>query len=396
VGRQTMARSSKRQQRFSGEQQEVSDDGLNDPLAQAQLQDPLTQPYTHLDVHTPLYDVDIQGEFNNDASQARWEAARERLIESGKARPKEHDIRLEMIREHVADAEATRSQAQQDLIEGGDDNSRVMGMMMLPEWFLGKNLTKKTMKKYRKGLKQISEEHPEVFIQPGTGVWQERVAKSKLGKTGMGKNTVMHSTGDVFFGGDKVHTQDKMFDGMDTNATKYAYGKHKGEEVPKPQKLKWFGEAPERTAKGPEYCYDATDHTASSHFDVGGRRFAMDICGDHGSDGFRAQREMTEDDLPPTDVHLVTSNGSILQDQGATVRDGGIAIQNDATKGSSFLYTATNDDHTTWGDEEGLHDNLLMPEDHEGYQRRGFERRAYHSLTTDEQSPHLGTWRLPE
>ncbi|HMV67752.1 MAG TPA: hypothetical protein PKA64_12965 [Myxococcota bacterium] len=406
MGIKSMARSLKRKLGFGGGQQEVGEDALHDPLEQAQLQEPLqdpvqdqlARPYTHLDVHAPLYNVDIAGDFEGDASQAQWEAARERLVDAGKARPKEHEIRLEMIRGHVADADGTRAQAQQDLVDQGDNDSRVMGMTMLPEWFLGKNLSKKTMKKYRKGLKQISEEHPEVLIQPGTGVWQERVAKSKLGKPGLGKNTVMHSTGDVYFGGGKVHTQDKMFDGMDTNATKYAYGKHKGDVVPKAQKIKWFGDAPERTAKDRDYCYDATDQTGSSHFDVGGRRFAMDICGDHGSDGFRAQQEMTDGDLPATDVHLVTSNGSILQDRGATVRDGGVAIQNDATVGSSFLYTATDDDQTTWGDAEGLHglhDQLLMPEDHEGYQRRGFERQAHHSLQEDQQGSHLGTWRLP-
>jgi len=118
--------------------------------------------------------------------------------------------------------------------------------------------------------------------------------------------------------------------------------------------------------------------------------------------------DAVEDETPNythLDVHLMTSNGAVLGDRGAVMREGGLGIQTDASCGQSFLHTATDTDHVTyaqddWRDvEDGKHkvgEVGNIPDD-AIYQRPSLERQQAMDLTKEKEKRkfHLGTWTLP-
>lgn len=366
----------------------------DDPVPQVEGEAP-PGPYTHLSVNTPLYRVGGDGNFQEEALE-EYNLVAQELNEAGQP-ASDQDVRVEMIHRRMQEADGRRAAHQ----EGLDPGNRAMGMLMLPEWFLGKNLSKDQMQSYRQRLADMSQQYPDTLLQPGTGVWQERVKNSDLGKEKRGKSTVLHSTADVFLGGQQVHTAEKLVNGFDTDHTRGVYGSDKGEVVSGGRAREWYTNNPARTFAGGD-MYHANAQSTSSRFEAGGVNFALGICGDHTSAN-RERREFEGNPDAGADVHLVTSNGAALNDGSLTTRRGGLAINNDAG-GLASAPTA----HVQSADREGvdyfMNEGQLVrefpwlhrPEGYDGFSRPGVQDVMRAGGTNPHEADgHMGLHALP-
>lgn len=326
------------------------------------------QGYSH--VHISAAKVKMpRGEFK-DRSKDEYDKVKQRL-ETKKGRSvKDREVRYAMVKGRVKSAERARARS------GGDET---LGIFTAPEGMLGENLTKKDVRWYREKFGKLSEKNPHMAIMPGTMAWQER--RKKEGKK-FAKETVLRTSGDVFHGGERVHTVDKRDDGGDTTGVKgqHLLGKR---GVSRQRAQKWF-------SRGKD---------GGTSFNIGGVDMAYDICQDHSTK--RTREDLHGKGQGGKDVHIVNSMGNGIDSRHIALRDGGIGVGSDADRGDSTLMRTTEDwDRNDQTEVNNPSTGRMIP----GYLGKGqssaqrlsrLDRTEFDPEQNPYESEHLGRFRLP-
>lgn len=304
------------------EQQPGQEGPGNEPLPELQREperDPFAdkppaqnpQPgYSHIHVSSANIRMPM-GQFDR-RSKTEYDTIKRELEQKKGRSVKDREVRYAMVKRRVQSASEERART------GGDET---LGIFTAPEGMLGDNLKKKDVRWYREKFAKLSGKNPHMAIMPGTMAWQER--RKKEGKK-FAKETVLRTTGDVFHGGQRVHSVDKRDDGGDTTGVK-ALHRPFGPTVPRERAQKWF-------TRGKD---------GGTTFNIGGVNMAYEICQDHSND--RARQELHDKGEGGQDVHIVNSMGNSLQDRHLALREGGIGIGSDGDRGDSSLVRAQED-----------------------------------------------------
>lgn len=339
-----------------------------DPFADKEPAQNPQQGYSH--VHVSAAKVKLpRGEFQGRSKQ-EYDKVKEQLERKKGRSVKDREVRYAMIKGRVKSAERARKRS------GGDET---LGIFTAPEGMLGENLTKKDVGWYRKKFGKLSEKNPHMAIMPGTMAWQER--RKKEGKK-YAKETVLRTSGDVFHGGQRVHTVDKRDDGGDTAGVKgqHLLGKR---TVSKERAQKWF-------SRGKD---------GGTSFSIGGVDMAYDICQDHSTK--RTREDLHNKRQGGRDVHIVNSMGNGVDNRNTALREGGIGIGSDGDRGDSRLLRTTEDwDHDDQTEVKNPSTDRMIP----GYLGKGqssaqrissLDRTDFDPEQNPYQSEHLGRFRLP-
>lgn len=306
-------------------------------------------------------------------SKAEYDLIKQQLeLKKGRT-VKDREVRYAMIKNRVRSASEAKARS------GGGDET--LGVVTAPEGMLGENLNKKDVRWYRQKFARLSAKNPHMAIMPGTMAWQER--RKKQGKK-FAKETVLRTTGDVFHGGQRVHSVDKRDDGGDTTGVKgqHLLGKR---TVSQQRAAKWF-------SRGKD---------GGTTFNIGGVDFAYDICQDHSTK--RTREDLHAQGEGGRDVHVVNSMGNGIDSRHVALKDGGLGVGSDSDRGDSTLMRAQ-DDWDKDDDTQVLNpaNNQMIP----GYLGKGqtVPQRLVRPPTTafdnqGEHDPyereHLGRFRLP-
>lgn len=276
-----------------------------------QQQPPERHGYTHVDVTSAAMKLNGTGEQFDGASKDEYDDIKQSMEQQrGGRRVKDREVRFEMMRRRIEQASLRRD------VGGGDET---MGLFTAPEWTLGKSLTKKDVRWYREQFKELSGQHPHMTIMPGTMMWQERVKKQH----GLGKKTRMHNTGDVFHGGERIHTVNKRGQAGDVLGQRSRHGL--GGRVQPDRALKWYNRTRDQ-AQG-----DTT-------FDVNGVKMGYEICAD--SSTKRVRNELNDKGQSPLDVHVVNGAGQPLDERSMALTQGGLGVASDSGSGQSEFTVA--------------------------------------------------------
>lgn len=236
----------------------------------------------------------------------------------------------------------------------------------------GGTLTEGEMKKVNEALVQMSQNHPNTVIMPGTILWSKPV--DPLINTGGQPlpSDMVFNTAPVVSGGELVHTTYKKNDGGDTSLA--SIGKNPGGPYEKPSigngasaRMQVFvkditnirpelvstqnsmrdmmkPDSPERNWEAP-LRPPGPPGNSNHMFQCQGKTFAVDICADHGEKEARKEYYGNGPSTQPgsigdqikgqggSDAHIVIAAGNDVKNTSCIAKTGGCLVVNDMNSG---------------------------------------------------------------
>jgi hypothetical protein len=287
------------------------------------LSAPSESPYSHLDVTAVPSKMDNVGNFTGSWKD-EYDAIQRRLEDAGEP-ARDQDIRFEMLKSRITDADV-RGTALEAMLRENEPDARVMRLFTAPEWFFkkpGTPYTKDEMAEIHGKFQMLSADHPDMLMVPGStvfrvageGQWYDKSDEARL---------KMGNTAAAFMAGRKVHEVQKHALAGDTDG--YGRGSDlvtnsQGSDI----KDKQVGDVEKKPNR--EYLRGRKSKPDSSLFDAGGRSFALEICGDHGD--YRAADQAGAQG--GVDAHILVSHGAQMHRNAAASKDQGLFVHNDGS-----------------------------------------------------------------
>ncbi len=256
-----------------------------------------TENYQNISVGMFSPAMDNSGAFVGSEMKRREKAERQRLQGGNwftrrfKPRPSEVDVRVNLLAPAMQRAYAP--------IQAASAAGQTLAIFMAPEWYFKRPKTPYTEADKDliiQKLRALSAGYPNMLIIPGSIVWRGVV----------GGQMVIKNTAPVIMNGNLLRVHDKNVNAGDTDSYRA-----------------------EAAAE-----YERGKGTDSNFFNIGNVKFAIEICGDHSSSA-RARNEYVAHPPPGTengvDVHILISHGAPFQAPKNLARQGGFALQSDAS-----------------------------------------------------------------
>ena len=251
-------------------------------------------------------------------------------------------------------------QARMNLLKGALDEAygnREVGKQSVftaPEWLFkgveGANLSESEMKSVVRELTRMSGDYPGMLIFPGTILWT-RPNPTVFDGPNQHQSDLVFNTAPVVKDGQLVHMNYKMNDGGDiviagrlepnreqifvnSNDDKYSECVNQAKEDLKPggSLREWEKELTPNGEVGPN----------NHHFEVGGVRYGLDVCADHG----QAKGEREQKGLGESQFFVLLSAGSKLMGNNIPGGPGTVAVSVDSITGYAMSGTVGGDGTT--------------------------------------------------
>jgi hypothetical protein len=182
-----------------------------------------------------------------------------------------------------------------------------MNVMVAPEWLFAKRsdpnnraYTGKDMQDITEGLQAISKKYPDMLIVPGSVSWE---IPDKTDP----KKTIMYNSTPVVQDGKIVHMYHKRLEGGET-----------GGEL-------------DRWAMGRPEIRGKVESFNTAFFEHKGVNFSLEMCADQAGAESRKEYVSKFPNGKGTDVHILISEGSMLQPSMTPVKNGGLVVHVDGS-----------------------------------------------------------------